>query len=95
MGCEDIHRLETTLFFVTIFRPEVLKIIRESSERLTWIDSLAVAAGVVARERARMSLSEIARELGRTEQSIKKHLRGESRAGQLVRETFELLKQEN
>ncbi|MEM3477061.1 MAG: hypothetical protein QXM45_00070 [Archaeoglobaceae archaeon] len=93
MGREDIHKLESTLLFATLFRPEVLKIIRDPTERLTWVDSLAVAAGAVAREKAGMSVGEIAKELGRTEQSIRKHLKGESKAGQLVRETFELLKQ--
>ena len=40
-----------------------------------------------------MKVSEIAKELGRTEQTIRKHLKGESKAGQLVRETYELIKQ--
>ncbi|MDI9646467.1 MAG: hypothetical protein QFX40_07255 [Archaeoglobales archaeon] len=90
---EQIHKLESTLLFATLFRPEVLEIIRDPAERLTWVDSLAVAAGSIAREKAMMSVGEIARELGRTEQTIRKHLKGESKAGQLVRETYELLKQ--
>lgn len=93
MSREDIHKLESSLLFATLFRPEVIEIIRDPAERLTWVDSLAVAAGAIAREKAMMSVSEIARELGRTEQTIRKHLKGESKAGQLVRETFELLKQ--
>lgn len=93
IGREDIHKLESVLLFATLFRPEVLKMIKDPAERLTWVDSLAVAAGAIAREKAMMSVSEIAKELGRTEQSIRKHLKGESKAGQLVRETFELLKQ--
>ncbi len=40
-----------------------------------------------------MTVSEIAEELGRTEQTIRKHLKGETKAGQLVRETYELIKQ--
>lgn len=65
---------------------------RNSAERLTWVDSLAVAAGAIAREKARMNVSEIAKELGRTEQTIRKHLKGETKAGKVVRETYELMK---
>ena len=91
-GRQDIHRLETILLTATLLRPEVLDMIRTSSERLTWVDSLAVAAGALAREKAGMTLSQIAEELGRTEQSIKKHLKEESKAGQLVKETYEMIK---
>jgi len=89
---EEIHKLESVLLFATLFRPEVLALIRDPNERLTWVDSLAVASAALAREKARMTISEIAEELGRTEQTIRKHLKGESKAGKLVRETFELLK---
>lgn len=89
---EEIHKLESILLFATLFRPEVMEMIRNSAERLTWVDSLAVAAGAIAREKARMSVSEIAKELGRTEQTIRKHLKGETKAGQVVRETYELMK---
>uniref|UniRef100_A0A7J2TKG7 Uncharacterized protein n=1 Tax=Archaeoglobus fulgidus TaxID=2234 RepID=A0A7J2TKG7_ARCFL len=89
---EEIHRLESMLLFATLFRPEVIEMIRDPVERLTWVDSLAVAAGAIAREKARMSVSEIAKELGRTEQTIRKHLKGETKAGQIVRETYELIK---
>jgi len=92
VGRQDIHRLETILLTATLLRPEVLDMIRTSSERLTWVDSLAVAAGALAREKAGMTLSQIAEELGRTEQTIKKHLKEESKAGQLVRETYEIIK---
>jgi len=92
VGREDIHRLETILLTATLLRPEVLDMIRSSSERLTWVDSLAVAAGALAREKAGMTLSQIAEELGRTEQSIKKHLKEESKAGQLIKETYETIK---
>jgi len=91
-GRQDIHRLETILLTATLLRPEVLDMIRTSSERLTWVDSLAVAAGALAREKAGMTLSQIAEELGRTEQTIKKHLKEESKAGQLVKETYEMIK---
>ncbi|KUH32307.1 hypothetical protein APY94_10450 [Thermococcus celericrescens] len=92
LGREEIHRLESVLLFATLFRPEVIGLIKDPAERLTWVDSLAVAAGAIAREKARMTVSEIAEELGRTEATIRKHLKGETKAGQLVRETYELIK---
>ena len=92
IGREEIHRLESVLLFATLFRPEVIELIKEPAERLTWVDSLAVAAGAIAREKAGMTVSEIAEELGRTEQTIRKHLKGETKAGQLVRETYEQIK---
>ncbi len=92
IGREEIHRLESVLLFATLFRPEVIELIKDPAERLTWVDSLAVAAGAIAREKAGMTVSEIAEELGRTEATIRKHLKGETKAGQLVRETYELIK---
>jgi hypothetical protein len=92
VGRQDIHKLETILLTATLFRPEVLDMIRTSAERLTWVDSLAVAAGALAREKAGMTLSQIADELGRTEQTIKKHLKEETKAGQLIRESYEMIK---
>ncbi|MDV3104194.1 hypothetical protein [Thermococcus waiotapuensis] len=93
VGREEIHRLESILLFATLFRPEVIELIKDPAERLTWVDSLAVAAGAIAREKAGMTKGEIAEELGRTEATIRKHLKGETKAGQLVRETYELIKQ--
>jgi len=61
----------------------------KSGERLTWIDSLATAAGALAREKAGMTLREIAEELGKTEATIRKHLKGETKAGQIVLKTYE------
>jgi len=92
VGRQDIHKLESVLLVTTLLRPEVLDMIRASTERLTWVDSLAVAAGALAREKAGMTLTQIAEELGRTEQTIRKHLKEESKAGQLVRETYETIK---
>ena len=92
IGREEIHRLESVLLFATLFRPEVIELIKDPAERLTWVDSLAVAAGAIAREKAGMTVSEIAEELGRTEATIRKHLKGETKAGQLVRETYEQIK---
>ena len=93
IGREEVHRLEGVLLFATLFRPEVIELIKNPEERLTWVDSLAVAAGAIAREKAGMTVREIAEELGRTEQTIRKHLKGETKAGQLVRETYDLIKQ--
>ena len=77
------------LLFATLFRKEVLELIKDSVERLTCVDNLAVTFGVIAREKAGMGVSEIAEELGRTEQT-----KGKSKSGQLVRKTYELIKQE-
>jgi probable regulatory domain-containing protein len=92
IGKEDIHKLETALLIGSLFRPEVMEEIRNSSERLTWVDSLAVAAGALARSKAGMSTSEIAEELGRTEQTIRDHLKGDTKAGKIVAETYDMLK---
>jgi len=56
------------------------------------VDSLAEAAGALARSKAGMHVSQIAEELGRSEASIREHLKGSSKAGKLVNETYELLK---
>ncbi|PLV59106.1 transcriptional regulator [Thermotoga sp. KOL6] len=90
---EEIHRLEVALLVGTLFRKEVLEEIRNSSERLTWVDSLAVASGALARAKAGMTASEIAEELGRTEATIREHVKGDTKAGKLVNETYELLKE--
>ena len=89
MGREDIHKLEYALLIGTLFRPEVLEELRNPSERLTWIDSLAVAASALAREKAKMPVSKIAEELGRTEATIRNHLQGKTKAGELVLKTYE------
>ena len=92
VGRKEIHELEVALLIGSLFRPEVMEAIRNSGERLTWIDSLAVAAGALARSKAGMTLPEIAEELGRTESTIREHLKGETKAGKIVLETFDLLK---
>ena len=89
VGREEIHKLEYSLLVGTLFRPEVLEELRNPSERLTWIDSLAVAASALAREKAKMSVSQIAEELGRTEATIRNHLQGKTKAGQLILKTYE------
>lgn len=84
----EIHRLETALLVTTMIRPDVLEKIRSAEDRLTWIDSLAVAAGALAREKSGMPTSQIAEELGRTEATVRNHLSGRTEAGRLVQETY-------
>ncbi|RLE53736.1 MAG: transcriptional regulator [Candidatus Methanomethylicota archaeon] len=88
-GREEIHRLEIALLLETLLRTEVIQLLKDPSGRLTWVDSLAVAAGAIARERAKMTVSQIAEELGRTEATIRNHLAGKTKAGQLVRQTLQ------
>ena len=84
----DIHKLETALMISTLLRKDVINKIRESSERITWIDSLAVAAAALARSKAGMTVAAIADDIGRTEATIRRHLSGKSEAGKLVLETY-------
>lgn len=91
-GAKEVRELEIALILGTILRPDVFKEITEPKEFTTWVDSLAVAAGALAREKAGYPISKIAEELGRTEATIRNHLQGKTKAGQLVRETFEMLK---
>lgn len=95
IGREQIHKLEAILLINSIFRPEVLEELKKSEERITWVDSLAVAAAALAREKAKMTVPQIAEELGRTEATIRNHLQGKTRAGQIVRETYEKISREN
>jgi len=94
IGREQIHKLEYALLVGTMFRPEVLEELRNPAERLTWVDSLAVAAAAIARERAKMTVSQIAEDLGRSEATIRSHLTGKTKAGQLVRQTLEKFQRE-
>ena len=89
VGREQIHKLESALLIGTILRPDVLEELKNPEERLTWVDSLAVAAAAIARERAKMTVSQIAEDIGRSEATIRNHLGGKTKAGQLVRETLE------
>lgn len=87
----EIKQLEAMLIIGTLFRPDVIKAALDKEEFLTWVDSLAVAATALAMEKAGYTVSQIAEELGRTEATIRRHLRGETKAGKLVRETYEML----
>ncbi|RLE66670.1 MAG: hypothetical protein DRJ38_01150 [Thermoprotei archaeon] len=84
----DIHKLETALIVATLLRKDVLEKIRESTERITWIDSLAVAAAALARSKAGMSAASIADDIGRSEATIRRHLTGKTEAGKLILETY-------
>lgn len=74
-------------------RKDVIEKMRSTNpkDRITWIDSLAVAAGALAREKAGMTITRIADELGRGEQTVKAHLTGKTEAGKLIKETYEML----
>lgn len=89
VGKEDVRRLELALLLGTLLRPDVLEKVRSSEDRLTWLDSLVVAAGALARERAGYSVSKIAEELSRTEATVRNHLTGKTEAGKLVKETYD------
>jgi len=93
LGREDIQKLEAVLLLGTVSRKDVIEKMRsgDPKDRITWIDSLAVAAGALAREKAGMSVPKIADELGRGEQTVRGHLTGRTEAGKLVRETYEML----
>ena len=88
---EEIRKLELALILGTITRPDVLERIRNAEDKLTWLDSLIVAAGALARERAGLTIDVIAEELGRSESTIRHHLAGKTEAGKLVKETYDML----
>ncbi len=91
MGKRELRKLELALIVGTLYSPEVIELIKDPVERATWIDSLAIAAGALAREKAGYSLRQIAEELGRSEVSLRAHLSGKTKAGQLVLKTYERL----
>lgn len=88
---EEIRKLELALILGTITRPDVMEKIRSAEDKLTWLDSLIVAAGALARERAGLPVDVIAEELGRSESTIRHHLAGKTEAGKLVKETYDIL----
>jgi len=92
VGLKEVRELEIALIIGTMFRPDVIKEVMEPREFTTWLDSLAVAAGALAREKAGYTISRIAEELGRTENTIRNHLQGKTKAGKLVKETYNMLK---
>ena len=90
-GKKEIQKLETALIIGTLYRPEVVELIKDPFERATWADSLAIAAAALAREKAGYPVPRIADEIGRSETMIRNHLAGKTKAGKLVRETYEKL----
>jgi len=90
-GKEDIRKLELALIIGSIFRKDVLQKALETIDKITWLDSLIVAAGALARERAGYTSTKIAEELGRTEATIRSHLQGKTEAGKIVKETYQNL----
>ncbi len=95
MGKEEIHKLEYSLLISSLIEvltdPKFVEQLKDPKDRLTWIDSIATAAAALAREKAGMTLSEIAEDIGRTEATIKKHLKGETEAGKIVLEAYKKL----
>ena len=89
MGRKEIHQLEYALLIGALFRPEVMEALKNPTERLTWLDSLAVAAAAVARDKAKMPIGQIADELGRTEATIRNHITGRTEAGKLILKTYQ------
>ena len=94
MGKEDIRKLESALLVMSLFSQETIEALKNPHERLTWVDSLYTAAAAFARDKAGMPISQIADEIGVTEATIRKHLRGETKAGQLVLKAYERLSKE-
>lgn len=94
VGKEEIRKLEGALLLMAIFNKETLENLIDPTKRITWIDSLYVAAAALAREKAGMSISQIANELGVTDMTIRKHLKGETKAGEIILKVYERLKNE-
>ncbi len=94
IGKEDIRKLESALLTVALFSKETLESLGNPHERLTWVDSLYVAAAAFARDKAGMLPSQIADEIGVTEATVRKHLKGETKAGQIIKQSYEKLAKE-
>ena len=94
IGKEDIRRLESALLVMSLFSPETMEALGDQRERITWVDSLYTAAAAFARDKAGMSASQIADEIGVTEATVRKHIKGETKAGQLIIKAYEKLAKE-
>jgi len=92
LGKEEIRKLELALILTTLTRPDVIEKIRSAEDKLTWLDSLVIAAAALARDKAGYPVSVIAEELGRSEITIRNHLVGKTEAGKLVLESYEILR---
>jgi len=49
LGKEDTRKLELALIFGTLMRQDVLEKIRNAEDKITWLDSLIIASGALAR----------------------------------------------
>jgi probable regulatory domain-containing protein len=94
IGKEDIGKLESALLVMSLYSAETLEALKNVHERLTWIDSLYVASASLAREKAGIPVSKIAEELGITEATVRRHLKGETKAGQMILKAYEKLAKE-
>lgn len=91
---EEIRKLESAILVMALFDKETLERIKNPEQRVTWLDSLYIAAAAFARSKAGMPISKIANELGVTDITIRNHLKGETKAGQLVLKIYEKLSKE-
>ncbi|HIP90621.1 MAG TPA: hypothetical protein EYH22_03660 [Candidatus Nanopusillus sp.] len=91
LGKEDVKKLETALLVAALFDPEVIEKIKDPRDRVTWVDSLAVAAAAFARRKAGMTIEQIAEEVGRSETTIRNHLEGKTEAGKIIQKVYEKL----
>lgn len=92
LGKDDMRKLELALILTTLTRPDIIDKIKLAEDKITWLDSLIVAAAALAREKAGYPVSVIAEELGRSEATIRNHLTGKTEAGKLVLESYEILR---
>ncbi|WP_062661654.1 hypothetical protein [Aeropyrum camini] len=51
-SAKEVRELEIALIIGTLLRPDVIQEILHPREFTTWVDSLAVAAGALARDKA-------------------------------------------
>ncbi len=79
---------------MSLYSSETLEAIKNPHERLTWIDSLYVAAASLARDKAGMPISKIAEEIGVTEATIRRHLKVETKAGEIILKAYDKLAKE-
>jgi Predicted transcriptional regulators len=85
----DLSKIKTL-----IYSAETFEALKNVHERLTWIDSLYVASASLARDKAGIPISKISEEIGVTEATIRRHLKGETKAGEMVLKAYERLSKE-
>ncbi|MCI4462324.1 MAG: transcriptional regulator [Thermogladius sp.] len=91
-GAREEQKLEAALIVGTLYSPEVVELLKDPVEKTTWLESLAVAAAAFAKYKAGKPVSKIAEEVGRSEQTVRAHIQGKTKAGKLVISTYEKLK---